>query len=815
MLKISSKGPIFFTLVFYLVCLFIALRVHVDERVTALLPDSDPEVVDFKNFITMVPAAQALYIQIETNDPNPDLLAQAGDAFFNAIKDAPFFDDILYQFDRQGLFALMDLVNEKKYMLLDEPDLKQVEQLTATDRVGPQLVDIKKELLSPAGALSARNKPRDPFGLDYIILKKLSAFQSEMPGAQAGQSRIINKEGTSLLMVATPVAPAVDTVASQKMFDFLYRERQRITRDLGNTIHIGFSGVHRATLDNASTIQSDIKRTIMVLSIGILVVGILFFSRIYHVLLIFVPTLVSLCLAGAVAALSSHTISAIALGCGALLVGITVDFGIHILFHADTLGTAHVKEIVKKLRAPIITGATTTMAAFGCLGFSSLPGQRQMGWLSIIGIAGAATFALTLLPAFICARPWTPSKPVISLLDVSTTVMNFRKRHKKFLIFACLSLVAAGITGLGEFTFNGDVNALNHLTPEAQQEMDHFLATWGQTPSTIFMVQAQDTQAALQKNDQLFEFLKTMEEQGQITDIASLSAILPSKAQQEKRLAGLQQVFSAQRINVLKTDLETACLANGFTPNAFSPFTSQLENISRGTDPAPVTSDDFKPTVIYPLIKSKLITTSRGTLILTNAMIPDKALIPSVTRTIKDRLPGTLVINKPYVIEKISGRVADEFKKFLIWAALSIFVVLALCQRNIKMVVTTITPVILSAVVTAGLLGIFGISVNLISIVFIIFVFGVGVDFSIFLVHNGLSHSEENRHITPGAVLICAMTTIGGFASLSVARHKALFSIGVAGLTGMTVSLFMALMLIPFLTEHWILKAPRDVNRKK
>ncbi|WP_321491754.1 MMPL family transporter [uncultured Desulfobacter sp.] len=814
MLKISSKGPIFFTLVFYLACLFIALRVHVDERVTALLPDSDPEVVDFKNFITMVPAAQALYIQIDTKDTNPDLLAQAGDAFFNAIKDAPFFDDILYQFDRQSLFALMDLVNKKKYMLMDAVDLQQVQQLTATDHIGPQIVDIKKELLSPAGALSARNKPRDPFGLDYIILKKLSAFQSEMPGAQAGQSRIINKEGTSLLMVATPVAPAVDTSASQKMFAFLYQERQRITRDLGNTIHIGFSGVHRATLDNASTIQSDIKRTIMVLSIGILVVGILFFSRIYHVLLIFVPTLVSLGLAGAVAALSTHTISAIALGCGALLVGITVDFGIHILFHADTLGTAHVKEIIKKLKAPIITGAATTMAAFGCLGFSSLPGQRQMGWLSIIGIAGAATFALTLLPAFICVKPWTPSKPVISLLNVSRTVMNFRKKHKKFLIFTCLSLVVAGITGLGNFSFNGDVNALNHLTPEAQQEMDHFLATWGQTPSTIFMVQARDTQTALQKNDQLFELLKTMEKQGQITDIASLSAILPSKAQQEKRLEGLQALFSAQRVNALKTDLEQACLANGFTPNAFSPFTDELENITRGTGPAPVASDDFKQTVIYPLIKSKLITTSRGTLVLTNAMIPDKTLIPSVTRTIKDQLPGTLVINKPYVIEKISGRVADEFKNFLIWAALSIFVVLCVCQHNIKMVITTLTPVLLSAVVTAGLLGIFGISVNLISIVFIIFVFGVGVDFSIFMVHNGLSHSEESRHITPGAVLICAMTTIGGFASLSVARHKALFSIGVAGLTGMTVSLFMALAIIPFLTEHWILKNSKDVNRK-
>ena len=804
MLKLSSKRAIIFTLVFYLACLALAARLNVDERVTALLPDSDPEVVDFKNFITQVPAAEALYIQIDSDTPDPDLLARAGDAFYDAVKEAPFFDDILYQFSRQGVLELMDLVSEKKYRLLDEQDLQQVETLSATDQIEEKLLNIKRELLSPAGALSARNKPRDPFGLDTLVLKKLTAFQSEMPGAKAGQSRIMNQEGTSLLMVATPATPAVDTVSSQKMFDYLDRERRRISQKFNSKIHIGFSGVHRATLDNASTIQSDIKRTIMVLSIGILVVGILFFSRFYHAFLIFVPTMVSLAFAGAAATMVTHTISAIALGCGALLVGITVDFGIHILFHADTLGTGPIDNIITKLKAPIITGAATTMAAFGCLVFSSLPGQRQMGWISIIGIAGAAAFALVFLPALIRVRAWTPSKPKISLVNFSSTMMGFRKKHRYILACGCLTLLICGLAGLGRFSFNGDVNALNHLSPGAQKEMDHFLATWGQTATTIFMVQAKDMETALQKNDQLFTLLKHLETQGQLTGIASLSTILPSKQEQKKRLAALTKKFPPQRIQKLKTDLEQASLANGFTPSAFSPFTRELEAISSGTVPTALTMDDFKPCVIYPLIKSKLIQGPYSTLVLTNAMIREESLIPLVTQKIKGALPGTLVINKPYLIEKISTRVADEFKEFLIWAALSIVVVLFFCMRKIKPVITTIIPVTLSAIVTTGLLGLFGISINLISIIFIIFVFGVGVDFSIFLVHNGLSQEEGDRQITPGAVLICAMTTIGAFASLCFAHHKALFSIGAAGLTGMTVSLFMALVIIPFLTEHWI-----------
>ena len=93
--KFSKTAPLVATLVFYLACMLLAMGLNLDERVTALMPDSDPEAADFKTFITQVPAAEALYIQIDTEDPDPERLARAGDAFYDAIKDAPFFTDIL------------------------------------------------------------------------------------------------------------------------------------------------------------------------------------------------------------------------------------------------------------------------------------------------------------------------------------------------------------------------------------------------------------------------------------------------------------------------------------------------------------------------------------------------------------------------------------------------------------------------------------------------------------------------------------------------------------------------------------------------
>jgi hypothetical protein len=48
------------------------------------------------------------------------------------------------------------------------------------------------------------------------------------------------------------------------------------------------------------------------------------------------------------------------------------------------------------------------------------------------------------------------------------------------------------------------------------------------------------------------------------------------------------------------------------------------------------------------------------------------------------------------------------------------------------------------------------------------------------------------------------MTTIAAFISLCFARHNAPFSIGAAGTTGMAVTLFFTMVMIPFLCEHWL-----------
>jgi SAM-dependent methyltransferase len=84
--------------------------------------------------------------------------------------------------------------------------------------------------------------------------------------------------------------------------------------------------------------------------------------------------------------------------------------------------------------------------------------------------------------------------------------------------------------------------------------------------------------------------------------------------------------------------------------------------------------------------------------------------------------------------------------------------------------------------------------------IFVIFVIGVGGDYSLFMVMAELEplrgHTKRTA-TTGGAVTICALTALFGFGVLVLARHPALFSVGLTALLGISFSLLATLFLVP------------------
>ena len=233
----KNKLVIICTGIFFIVCLCFTLTLSLDEKITSMLPDSDPMVEDFNYIINNIPATETLYIDIENLQTDHKTFEQIADHFFDEINTSPY--------------------------------LSSIESKLTPERIHELLIRIKRKLLSPSGMFMADTLIDDPLGINELILSKLNPFKKETFGVKIKGSRIYSKDGTHLLMMATPNFSALDTQKSVQMIKFLNEARDKITKKYKSKIHIRFSGNHAATLDNSKTIQQDVKRAVFVLTVGI------------------------------------------------------------------------------------------------------------------------------------------------------------------------------------------------------------------------------------------------------------------------------------------------------------------------------------------------------------------------------------------------------------------------------------------------------------------------------------------------------------------------------------------------------------------
>ena len=95
-------------------------------------------------------------------------------------------------------------------------------------------------------------------------------------------------------------------------------------------------------------------------------------------------------------------ISAISLGIGSVLVGISVDYALHIFSHYRK--NQDIKLLYKDIAAPIVMSSITTAAAFLCLFFINSKALNDLGLFAALSILGAAFFSLIVLPHLIKSK---------------------------------------------------------------------------------------------------------------------------------------------------------------------------------------------------------------------------------------------------------------------------------------------------------------------------------------------------------------------------------------------------------------------------
>src|SRR5690606_3783002 len=143
-------------------------------------------------------------------------------------------------------------------------------------------------------------------------------------------------------------------------------------------------------------IKNDIQFTVGITFVLLILIFILFFRKLYVPVILFVPTLFGGLLAVAFLYLIRDGISAISLGIGSVLMGVTLDYSLHILTHIRN--NDNIKNLYKDLTGPILMSSLTTALAFMCLLFLESEALQDLGIFAAISVLGASVFALVFIP---------------------------------------------------------------------------------------------------------------------------------------------------------------------------------------------------------------------------------------------------------------------------------------------------------------------------------------------------------------------------------------------------------------------------------
>ena len=113
---------------------------------------------------------------------------------------------------------------------------------------------------------------------------------------------------------------------------------------------------------------------------------------------------------------------------------------------------------------------------------------------------------------------------------------------------------------------------------------------------------------------------------------------------------------------------------------------------------------------------------------------------------------------------------------------------------------------------TLGLMGMLGIKFNIFNMIISTFIFGLGIDYSIFITR-GLTQEYKTgaKHIGSykTSILLSAFTTIVGIGVLIFAEHPALESIATMSIIGIVSVVFVSFTIQPMMFR-WLITSRRE-----
>lgn len=536
-----------------------------------------------------------------------------------------------------------------------------------------------------------------------------------------------------------------------------------------------------------------VEATVLAVGASIVLVGFLFmvYGSARMVLLGAVPVATGMLIGAAAVNLVYDGLHGITLAFGMTLLGVTLDYPLHLFSHAT--GRATLSATAKAIWPTLRLGALTSVLAFASLGLSRFDGMAELALFAACGLVGASLCTRYVLPVLF-PDSWrnTRALPKLFASDRARTT-----RGAKLQLIVAIALAGAGgvfavqiARAPAERLWENNLAALSPV-PAASISLDRELRAALGAPdvSHAIVLRATDLDAALGSSEAIRPILQRLVEDGAITGFDLPSRYLPSARTQRERGAALPDE------RTLSGRLQLALEGLPFKTDAFEPF---IRDIARAHELEPLTLRDIADTPLAARIGPMLLADDkRGVVALVNlsgVTDPDR-----VARAVDEWRRNTSTDASVLYIDlkQTSDRVVTSYRtdalRLLGWSLPVLAIVLWFGTRSLRRLGACALAIALAVIVDLGLLAATGTRLSVFHLIAVVLVAGIGLDYGLFFSRPGEDRATRAR--TLHAVCVCALSTVMVFGLLATSSLPVLRAIGATVALGVALAFASTLLL--------------------
>ncbi|MBX2968013.1 MAG: 1-acyl-sn-glycerol-3-phosphate acyltransferase [Cyclobacteriaceae bacterium] len=764
-----------------------ALGINLEENMTKLFPD-DERVQKLSYIFQHSTFSERIVVMVSVKDSTasvaPDSLVAFAESVATAMEDSlmQYGASITRKIDDDKILDVLALTLEHLPVFFTDEDYKILDSITQPAVSREVIQQQYRQLISPSGLALKKIIVSDLMGFSYLVLKKLQQLQYD-ENFEIYDSHILTKDHRHLIFFIQSGYSANETGKNTEFVESLQDIATKYSAGNENLL-VSYFGAASVAVGNASQLKKDTFLTLSLMVVLLAVFITAFFRDIRVLPLILIPVVFGGLFALFCIYLIKASISILAIAAGSVILGIAVNYALHFLVHQRNHQNR--EDVIRDIARPMTLGSLTTVLAFFSLQFTNASMLKDIGLFAGFSLIGAAICSLIFLPHL---------TPEIRYRETRLERLPFFKNTPAG-IWTILILMVTPIFFYfaTDVRFNSDMSKLNFMDAETRQAQ-HRIETINPASLHTFYLSCEGNsmEEALRKNDRITPIINRLKRTGVIRNTHSLSDFLLSDSLQQQRIRQWKEFWNEER----KQNFYAAVKDEGRKLKFSDQVLSNIDTII-GHDYSVMDTASFQKLRATFFSDNIIQKDDKITIVsLVNAMPEERTAIQAAISGTPADLSDRQMITNLFI-----EFVHNDFNFIVAFTSILVFVILLISSGRIEITIVTFLPMLITWIWVLGIMALLGIEFNIVNIMISTFIFGLGDDYSIFVM-DGLQQKyrtgKETLQSVRTSIFLSVVTTISGLGVLILAEHPALRSVAAIAIIGIVCVFVMSQTIEPFL----------------